>query len=123
MGLNPVADLEDGQQRLRVVWRSSRRKPAQPQRGGRLQRAGWSERLEATSAASKGGKDSQPWTDDEEESVQDMAIGDGPAQSLGRAKIERSVTGRSVEENSRHLVGPRARGGVVRPMDRDRASS
>ena len=73
--------------------------------------------------ASKGGKDSQPWTDDEEESVQDMAIGDGPAQSLGRAKIERSVTGRSVEENSRHLVGPRARGGVVRPMDRDRASS
>ena len=52
-----------------------------------------------------------------------MAIGDGPAQSLGRAKIERSVTGRSVEENFRHLVGPRARGGVVRPMDRDRASS
>ena len=75
-----------------MVWRSSRRKPAQPQRGGRLQRAGWSERLEATSAASKGGKDSQPWTDDEEESVQDMAVGDGPAQSLGRAKIEQSVT-------------------------------
>ena len=50
------------------------------------------------------------------------ARGDGSAQSLGRAEIERSVTSRSVEGNSRHLVGLNARGGVVRPIDRDRAS-
>ena len=40
-----------------------------------------------------------------------------------KAQIERSVTGGSVEGDSRRLVGPAARGEVVWPIDRDRASS
>ena len=70
-----------------------------------------------------GGLDSQPRTDDEEEIVRDAAKGDRPAQSLGRADIERSVTGGSVEGRSRRLGGPAARGEVGGPIDRDRASS
>ena len=53
----------------------------------------------------------------------DATKGGRPAQSLGRAEIERSVTGGSVEGDSRRLVGPVARGEVVWPIDRDRASS
>ena len=55
--------------------------------------------------------------------VWDVVKGDGPAQSLGRADIERSVTGGSVEGSSRRLGGPAARGEVEWPIDRDRASS
>ena len=122
-GVSLDDDLENGQQRLRVVWRSRRRKQTQPQRGGRLKRAGWSKRPGTTSAANTGGLDSQPWTDEEEEMERDATKGERPAQSLGRAEIERSVTGGSVEGDSRRLVGPAARGEVVWPIDRDRASS
>ena len=66
---------------------------------------------------------SAPRTDEEEEMERDATKGGRPAQSLGRAEIERSVTGGSVEGDSRRLVGPVARGEVVWPTDRDRASS
>ena len=53
----------------------------------------------------------------------DATKGERPAQSLGRAEIERSVTGRGVEGSTRRLGGLNARGGVSGPMDRARASS
>ena len=50
-------------------------------------------------------------------------VGESSAQSLGRAEIERRVTGRGVEGSTRRLGGLRARGEVSGPMDRARASS
>ena len=97
-------DLEKGQQRLRVVWRSSsRRKTTQPQRAGGMQRADLSEHSESAI----GGQDSQVsevWSQETE--TFDEPGEDDAALPLGRAGKSETNTVGDDEDAARHQDGP-----------------
>ena len=96
-------DLEKGQQRLRVVWRSSRRKMTQPQRAGGMQRADLSEHSESAI----GGQDSQVsevWSQETE--TFDEPGEDDAALPLGRAGKSETNTVGDDEDAARHQDGP-----------------
>ena len=97
-------DLEKGQQRLRVVWRSSsRRKMTQPQRAGGMQRADLSEHSESAI----GGQDSQVsevWSQETE--TFDEPGEDDAALPSGRAGKSETNTVGDDEDAARHQDGP-----------------
>ena len=97
-------DLEKGQQRLRVVWRSSsRRKTTQPQRAGGMQRADLSEHSESAI----GGQDSQVsevWSQETE--TFDEPGEDDAAPPLGRAGKSETYTVGNDEDAIRRRYGP-----------------
>ena len=97
-------DLEKGQQRLRVMWRSSsRRKMMQPQRARGMQRADLSEHSESAI----GGQDSQVsevWSQATE--TFDEPGEDDAALPLGRAGKSETNTVDDDEDAARHQDGP-----------------
>ena len=97
-------DLEKGQQRLRVMWRSSsRRKMMQPQRARGMQRADLSEHSESAI----GGQDSQVsevWSQETE--TFDEPGEDDAALPLGRAGKSETNTVGDDEDAARHQDGP-----------------
>ena len=97
-------DLEKGQQRLRVMWRSSsRRKMMQPQRARGMQRADLSEHSESAI----GGQDSQVsevWSQATE--TFDEPGEDDAALPLGRAGKSETNTVGDDEDAARHQDGP-----------------